>query len=342
MVRLKILAIGALLAGFGVAAAAQMNMPDPKAMSGIPREADDVPAGGVVVLVIRSTFDHPVANQPVDFVVDGKTRSIKTDSTGRATLNGAPANAHVTASTLLDGKRIASQDMTMGRLGFRLMFVGVDPEAEKRAEEDAKLAGGPAVKGLVVLGPESRVITQLSDDQLDIFYVLQILNSARTPVDIGGPFMLDLPGEARGASLLDPSPKQATVNGSRLTVTGPFPPGATMVNVAFELPFSGGSVRLEQRYPAALQQVLVLVPQVSGIQVQSAALTARRTASDQGQPLIVATGPGLAANSVLSLDISGLPHHAVWPRYLALTLAGIILSVGIWAAAFPAARPRHA
>lgn len=331
-----------LVAALSAGVAAQVNMPDPKMMSGIPREAPDVPAGGVVVLVIRSSFDHPVPNQPVDFAVDGKVRTIATDSTGRATLSGAPTNAHVKASTVLDGQRLESQEMTISLAGFRVMLVGVDPDAARRAEEDAKLAAGPAVKGIVVLGPESRVITQLSEDRLDIFYVLQIMNSARTPVDIGGPFILDLPAEARGASLLDPSPKQAAVSGSRLTVTGPFAPGATTVNVAFELPFSTGSVRLDQRWPAAMQQVLVLVPQTGGIQVQSPSLTDRRTASDQGQPLVVATGPGLAANAVLSLNISGLPHHPVWPRYLALALAGMILSVGIWAAVFPAPRPRHA
>jgi hypothetical protein len=257
-------------------------------------------------------------------------------------LSGAPANAHVTATTVLDGKRIESQEMTMGPQGFRVMLVGADPEADQRAAEDAKLAAGPAVKGLVVLGSESRVITQLTEDRLDIFYVLQIMNTARTPVDIGGPFILDLPVEAQGASLMDPSPKQATVSGSRLTVTGPFAPGATMVNVAFQLPFSGASVELAQRWPAALEQVLVLVPQTGGIDVTSPALTNRRTASDQGQPLVVATGPGLAANGVLSLDITGLPHHPVWPRYLALALAGMILSIGIWAAVFPNPRLRHA
>jgi hypothetical protein len=342
MTRLTLLVVLALAASLGAGVAAQVNMPDPKAMSGIPRPADDVPAGGVVVRVIRGSFDHNVPDQPVEFVIDGKAKTVKTDAEGRATLTGAPANARVKASTVLDGQRLESQEMTIGLAGFRLMLVGVDPDAAKRAAEDARLAAAPAVKGLVVLGSESRVITQLSEDRLDIVYVLQIQNSGRTPVDIGGPFILDLPAEARGASLLDPSPKQATVSGSRLTVTGPFPPGDTMVNVAYELPFSGASVRLDQRWPAALQQVLVLVPQAGGVGVTSPALTARRTASDQGQPLVVATGPGLPANAVLSLDISGLPHHPVWPRYLALALAGTILAVGLWAAFVSAPRPRHA
>ena len=57
-------------------------------------------------------------------------------------------------------------------------------------------------------------------------------------------------------------------------------------------------------------------------------------------PLIV-TGPGIAAGQSVSLEISGLPHHATWPRTLALSLAGIIAAAGIWGAA-TAGRPRRA
>jgi len=317
-------------------------MPDPKQISGVPLPAGDVATGSVSVRVIRGSFANNVAGQPVEFSVDGKTQVINTDANGRALLAGLRSGAHLKAATVLDGQRIESQDIVIGSTGLRVVLVGVDPEAEKRVAEDARLAAGPAARGLIVLGPESRIVTQLTDDRLDVFYLLQVLNSARTPVDIGGPLVLDLPAEARGAALMDPSPKDATLNGTRLTVTGPFAPGATTVNVGFELPFSGGSVRLDQRWPVALQQLLVLVPGTSGIDVQSSALTGRRTASDQGQPLLVATGPGLAANADLSLEISGLPHHPVWPRELALTLAGVILSIGIWAAVFPASRPRHA
>jgi hypothetical protein len=339
---IRVFALAALAALMGGVTVGAQNMPDPKTISGIARPADDVPQGGVVVRVIRGSFDHNVPNQPVEFVVNGKSQSIKTDAEGRATLSGAPLNAHVKASTVLDGQRLESQDMTMGPVGFRLMLVGTDPEAERRAAEDAKLAAGPSVSGLVVLGPESRIITQLTDERLDIFYVLQILNSARSPVDIGGPLVFNLPTEARNAGILDPAPKNASVSGARLTITGPFAPGATSLTVGFELPFTGGSVKLDQRWPAALQQVLVLVPQNGGIDVQSSALTGRRMASDQGQPLLVATGPGLAANADLSLEISGLPHHPLWPRYTALALAGGILTIGLWAAFVQVPRPRHA
>ena len=342
MTRPHILPWAILIALGAVSVSAQINMPDPKQISGVPLPAGDVARGSVSVRVIRGSFANNVSGQPVEFSVDGKTQVINTDANGRALLGGLQSGAHLRAATVLDGKRIESQDIVIGGTGLRVVLVGIDPEAERRVAEDARLAAGPAVRGLVVLGPESRIVTQLTDDRLDVFYLLQVLNSARTPVDIGGPLVLDLPAEARGASLMDPSPKDASLSGARLILTGPFAPGATTVNIGFELPFSGGTVRLDQRWPLALQQLLVLVPGTSGIDVQSPALTGRRTASDQGQPLLVATGPGLAANAALSLEISGLPHHPVWPREVALTFAGVILSIGIWAAAFPVSRPRHA
>jgi len=321
---------------------AQIQMPDPKQISGVPLPATDVPAGSVSVRVVRGSFANNVTGQPVEFTVDGKTQTIKTDEQGRALIAGLKNGAHLRAVTVLDGKRIESQDITIGAAGIRVVLVGVDPEAVKRAAEDAKLAGGPAIKGLVVLGPESRIITQLTDDRLDIYYVLQVLNSARTPVDIGGPLIVDLPTEARGAALMDQPPPNATLTGTRLTVTGPFAPGPTVVSLAFELPFSGGSVSLDQKLPVAMEQPLVLVPQAGGLDVTSPALPQRRTASDQGQPLTIVTGPALAAGSTLSLTVSGLPHHALWPRYTALTLAGVILTIGIWAAAFPPPQARRA
>ena len=71
--------------------------------------------------------------------------------------------------------------------GLRIMLVATDPEAVKREAEDKALAAAAAVKGMVVLGPESRVIAQMQDDRLNIYYILEIINSARTPVDVGGP-----------------------------------------------------------------------------------------------------------------------------------------------------------
>ncbi len=219
--------------------AAAQQMPNPKEISGVPLPATDVPAGTVSVRVVRGAFTSNVTNQPVEFTIDGKKQTKNTDADGRAVVSGLKPGTKLRAVTVVDGTRIESQEITIGDGGFRVVLVGVDPEAEKRAAEDKALAEGPAVKGAVVFGPESRVIAELADDRLNMFYVVDVLNTARTPIDTGGPLIINLPHDARSASLLQGSSFQATLTGGRVTVTGPFSPGTTSLQVGFELPHDG-------------------------------------------------------------------------------------------------------
>jgi hypothetical protein len=198
------------------------------------------------------------------------------------------------------------------------------------------------VRGLVVFGPETRMIAEMSNDRLNIFYVLQILNTARTPVDPGGPVLFDLPRDARGLTLLEESSKQATVKGHRVIVTGPFAPGPTMVHVAYEQPYSRDTARIVQSWPANLPNLNVLVLQIGGLDVRSPQIASKREVSDQNQRLIVASGPAIPAGQSMVLEITGLPHHALWPRYVALGLSTVIVGAGLWAAVFPAPRRRAA
>ena len=52
--------------------------------------------------------------------------------------------------------------------------------------------------------------------------------------------------------------------------------------------------------------------------------------SAEGQSYIVGQGPALGAGAVIGLTLAGLPHHAVWPRNLALALASAVLVGGVW------------
>lgn len=332
----------AMCLGVVATPAAAQQMPNPKEISGVPLPAQDLPAGTISVRVVRGSFTSNLANQPVEITVDGKTQTKRTDESGRVQVTGLKAGTKVRAVTVVDGARLESQEITIGATGIRVVLVGVDPEAEKRAAEDRALAAGPAIKGVVVFGPESRIIAEMADDQLNIYYILDILNTARTPVDPGTPIIVDLPHDARGASLMEGSAPAATVKGSRLTVTGPFPPGSTSAQVAFELPYDGGTARIEQLWPAAVSQVTVLVAQTGELGLQSTQLTTKQVMNDQNQPVIFGSGPALQAGKTLTFEITGLAHHARWPRYVALTLSGLILSAGLWAAFGPASRRRVA
>ena len=320
----------------------QTQMPDPRAISGVPLPAPEVPVGSVSVRVIRGTFDKNVAGHPVEFDVDGRKRTINTDPTGRAQIDGLRPGANLQASTTLDGERLVTQAVTIGASGLKFLLAGADPDAARREAEDRELASAPASRGLVVLGPETRVVAEMHDDRLNMFYVIDVLNTARTPVDIGGPILIDLPTGARGASVMDGSSPQATANGPRITITGPFAPGSTNVQVGYEMPYSGGSVAFRQVWPVALQQVSVIVAQTGELDLRSPQIATKRQINDRGQELILGSGPALAAGAALELEISGLPHYPRWPRNLALTLAGLIMSLGVWGAVVTTPRRRAA
>jgi hypothetical protein len=337
MRRIRVWAVVAL-ASLATTVAAQIDMPDPKTIAGVPLPATDLPAGTISVRVIRGSFEKNIPDTTVEFSVDGKRRTVKTDASGRAQVAGLARGARVRAAAVVDGVRLESQDVVVAESGVRFVLVATDPELEKRAEEDRRLAASAPVPGLVVFGPETRMIAEMSNDRLNIFYVLQILNTARTPVDPGGPVLFDLPRDARGVTLLEESSKQATVKGHRVIVTGPFAPGPTMVHVAYEQPYGRDTARIVQPWPANLQTLNVLVLQIGGLDVRSPQIASKREVSDQNQRLIVASGPAIPAGQSMVLEITGLPHHALWPRYIALGLATVIVGAGLWAAVLPARR----
>jgi hypothetical protein len=305
---------------------AQMDLSQ---VSGQPLPSPDLPVGTVTVRVIRGTLANNVAGQTVDMTIDGQTRQLKTDAEGRVQVDQLRPGTRVKAVTVVDGERIESKDITVADTGIRVMLVA-------GAAANAGAASGPPaapVAGAVAFGPESRVVAEFTDDRLSVYFLLEVVNPGLTPVDTGGPLIIELPRTARGATALQDSTKQATVNVDHVIVTGPFPPGKIPVRVAFELPAPGGTARVSAKLPAPLPQVIVIAGQLGGIDLVSPQITAKRDVTDQGQPIIVGTGPALQAGQTLEFDITGLPHRARWPQYVALAIAGAFVLAGIWGAA---------
>ena len=83
------------------------GMPDAKAMSGIARPSETVPTGSVSVRLVRGQISNLVTGHPVEFSVDGKRQTVKTDATGHAVLAGLGAGAAVQAFG--DGGRRAAR-----------------------------------------------------------------------------------------------------------------------------------------------------------------------------------------------------------------------------------------
>jgi hypothetical protein len=333
-------ALVACIALIGVLAAAPVARAqmDLSQVSGQPLPSPDLPAGTVSVRVIRGTVTNNVAGQPVDITVDGKMQRVTTDGNGRAQVSGLRTGAQVKAATVVDGQRIESKDFSIGSTGIRVMLVaGLAAPGAPAASAGAAPVNVPPVAGTVTLGPESRVVAEFVEDRLNVYYLMDIVNAGPSPVTTGGPITIDLPREARGAFLLQDSSKQATISGAHVVVVGPFMPGRTPVRAGFEMPVRSGVAHISSKLPVALPQLIVIVQQVGGLDLESRQLTAKRDVTDQGERILAATGPAIAAGQTLDFSITGIPHHADWPRYLALALAGTFMTAGLWAGF--AARP---
>jgi hypothetical protein len=327
MKRALVAAAVVLTASLGVSA--QVNMPNPAQISGVPLPATDLPAGSVSVRVIRGGFDKNVPDQPVVFTIDGVAKTVKTDAQGRAQVDKIKTGANVTASTSIDGATLTSQQVTIAASGIRFVLVAVDPDAAKRAEEDKKLAAGPAVKGSVVFGPESRVVIEPGDEIVTIFYVLDIVNSARTPVDIGGPLVVQLPTGARAAGVVDGSTPQAKINGPKLTVLGPFAPGTTSVQMGYELPTGADTKTIVQTWPVAMPQSSIVLQRTGTEDLVSSQVSQKSETTSNGQRVVFGRLAAVPAGGAVTIEVTGLAHHSRTPRNIALTLVIGLLAIGL-------------
>jgi hypothetical protein len=199
----------------------------------------------------------------------------------------------------------------------------------------AAAAAAPAVTGHVVIGPQSRFVMQPREEAVDVFYLLDITNSTQAPVNTAEPFAFDMPAGARGCGIMQGSSPQASLDVARVTVQSPFAPGSTFVQVACELPAASGGIDIEQRFPAALEHLAVVVKKVGDTTLRSPLLKEQREMPADGGIFIAATGGAVAAGQPISLTVDGVPHHNPAPRRIALTLALVIALAGAWAAGRP-------
>lgn len=303
------------------------GMPDARMMSGIPMPAGDVPDGTISVRLVRGEISNILPKQPVELVVDGKTRTAKTDDTGRAQFSGVAAGANAQAVATVDGERIESQRFAMPEKGgVRLMLVASGAgTAAGTAQPDAA-----PVPGAVTFGGDSRIVIEFDDDTLSVFYLLDVINNGRAPVNPSTPVVFDLPEDAMGASLLEGSSPQAQVKGGRVSIAGPFKPGRTTVQIGYQLPPLGDARRLVQQFPAAFDAMSIAVQKAGNVQVKSAQLAQQQDVPADGKAYVLGSGPALPARRPLTIELSGLPHHETWPRNVSLLIALAILGAGLW------------
>ena len=87
------------------------------------------------------------------------------------------------ATAEVDGEMLVSQEFPLpARGGVRVALVaGASAAAAKERQAAEAAAKEPARQGVVVIGGESRLVFEFQSDVLTGFYILEIVNNARTP-----------------------------------------------------------------------------------------------------------------------------------------------------------------
>jgi hypothetical protein len=311
------------------------DMPDPSLIHGRAIPASELADGVVTVRVVREAIGNNVAGQQVQLTVSGRTRTATTDEQGRAEFTNLPRGEEARAESTVDGEHMTSQAFRVPSSGgLRVILVaGIAKAAERKKQEEAAAAAGPAVKGVVVFGGNTRVLMQFSEDSLEVYYIIEILNTARSRVDTGAPLVIDFPPGAQGATALEGSSPAAEVSPNRVVIKGPFASGSTLVQVAYRMPYDSSELTIEQAWPAALQQVTIGVEKVNNLAIASPQFTsAQDVTAESGNVFALGRGPALPAGGTTVVTLSNLPVHSKVPRYVALSLAGMLGLVGVWLA----------
>ena len=327
--------LGLVLCALLVSPAHAQEMPDPSLIAGKAIPSGDLPAGAITVRVVRRGIGNNIVGQQVTVTAGGKTVTATTDDQGRAEFRNLPTGADARAEATVNGEHLQSDPFmvpTSGGLRVILIAELAKAAAEKKAE-DAKALAEPPTKGVVVIGGNSRILMQFQNDELSVFYLLDIINNARARVDIGGPLLIDLPGGSGGAASMEGSSPAVKVSGSHVTVTGPFAPGTTSVQVGYTFRYDSPNVTFAQKFPIAIQQATVGVQKIGSMALTSQQFSEpRELRTEDGVTFLVGDVKPLSAGGTLSMNLSNLPMHSRTPRYTALGLAALCVVIGIWLA----------
>jgi hypothetical protein len=310
-------------------------------MSGMSMPTPDLPDGTVSVRVVRGQMSNNLSGVEVELHGAGAARHATTGADGRAQFTGVPAGAQVHALAVVGGERLETQPFEVpARGGVRALLVASESGAAPGMAAGGAAPSAPAPTdapppsagqgGPLSIGGNSRIALEFSDDTLQVFYLFEILNRTGAPVSPTSALVFDMPTGAAATTVLEGSTPQANAKGPRVTVTGPFAPGVTPLQMAFRLETFGPSVRLEQRFPLPIEMVAVAVEKFGGMQVTSPQIARTQEAPIESSTFIMGTGPRLEAGAPLTLQLEGLPYHSRVPVYLALGLVGAIVAGAVW------------
>ena len=317
-------------------------MPDPRAMSGMSMPAPELPDGTVTVRVVRDEMTNNIVGASVELHGAGAVRREPTGADGRALFTGVPAGARVHALAVVEGQRLESRPFDMPATGgVRTLLVAASAGAAPATPpsgggETAAPAEPTKDVAALMLGGNSRIATEFSDDVLQVFYLLEIVNRTNSPVAPPSALVFDMPAGAEGTTVLEGSTPNANARGTRVTVTGPFAPGATRLQIAFRLATFGSNATITSKFPLPMESVSLAVQKVGQMTVGSPQIGRLQEAPLGAAVFIMGMGPRLEAGAPFVLDLRGVPHQSRTPVYVALALASAIGAAAVWFMVFPA------
>lgn len=338
--RLWALGFGLCLAALSAPpAASAQDMPDPSLIHGRAIPGPELPDGTVTVRVVREAIGNDAPGQQVRVTVDGTTRTATTDQQGRAEFKGLPSG-EARAEATVDGELLQSQPFPVPVSGgLRVILVaGIAGAADRKKQEEAAALAAPPTKGAVVFGENSRIVMEFDQDTLWTYYLLEIVNSARNRVDIGGPLRIELPPEATGARLFEGSTEglEVEIDGARVSVKGPFAPGTTLLNLQYNLRFTKSTQTVTQSFPVPIQSTLVGVEKVGSLGLASPQFSSTaEVPGERGSVFLVGRGGSVQPGTALAITLSNLPVQSKTARYVAMGLALLIAAIGVWMAMNP-------
>jgi hypothetical protein len=332
MIALRSLILVLLVAAAAPAAA---QMPDLSQMNGRSLPAPEAPVGSATVRVMKQTFGNNAVGESVT-LMDGRGATIgprKTDDAGRASFDGLRVGETYRAVVVVAGERLESQPFTQPSAGgVRVILVaGLGAASPGGAAPPAAAAPSPAAPapaGSITLGTQSRVIIEQADEFVEVFVLADLVNSTAGPVSLPAPLAFPLPAGALGAAVLEGT-TAATLEGGRIVVKGPLPPGPTPVQFGYRLPSDSGSVRVPQVFPVAGPMSTIIVRRGATTTIAVAGERGRRDANLEGRDYIVVSGGAVQAGTPIDVTVGGLPSRPRWPLRLALTLAGLVVLAGL-------------
>jgi hypothetical protein len=185
------------------------------------------------------------------------------------------------------------------------------------------------------IGGNSRIAAEFSDDVLQMFYLLEIVNRTSAAITPASALMFDMPTGAEGTTVLEGSTKNAVAKGTRVTVTGPFAPGVTPLQIGFRLDSLGSAATVRSTFPLSMDIVSMAVQKIGGMTVSSPQVQRVQERALGQSVFIMGMGPRLAAGAPLVLQLESLPYKSLTPVYVAVALATAIVAIALWFMVIP-------